>query len=165
MGPSETAGARVGDATSRPRDVRYYAVRFVVAAVIGLQLFLIARAYWAPQDTFGFQMFPEASEWQAEVYRVTPAGRVDVREQWPGGYEWHELVTVRGLGTPFAQANAGYGAESTLDMFQKALDWVAANTPDDNETLWLEADVTVWHNGASPAELKFRSGVREAGSE
>ena len=109
-----------------------------------------------------WQMFPEASTWQATIVRVTSAGeRVDVREPWPGGYRWGDLVDERGFGAPFAEQDAGYGAAATLDTLQHALDWVAANTPGDGETAWLEAVVTYRHNDDPPTTVRLRSPVRD----
>ena len=88
---------------------------------------LIVRGYLEPHPVFAFQMFREASSWQADIYRVTPAGeRIDIRDDWPG-YEW------------------------------SALDWVAENTPLDRETVRLEADVTYWENERGPFFVTFRS--------
>ena len=130
----------------------------MIAVVIGAQLAAIAAAYRNPHPVFGFQMFSEASSWQADIYRVTTDGdRHDVRTGWPGGYDWSELVRTRGLGAPFARQHASGGLDSTFDFFQEALDWVALHTPDDGETRWLEAEVTYWDNDRGPFQRSFRS--------
>ena len=140
------------------RDRGWWMRRVVVAGVVILQLFLVVRAYWADHDYFGFQMFPESSRWQAVVSRVVTDGiRHDVRDPWPGGYRWHELVTTRGLDRPFERRHADTGLASTLDFFDKALDWVARNTPADRETVYLEAVVTTWDNGRDPVTRIVRS--------
>lgn len=140
----------------RPRTRRIAAITIVM-----LQLALIVRAYSAPIDTFGFQMFPESSQWQADVYRVLVDGtRVDVRDPWPGGYRWEELVTARGLGVVSVLHHADAGLEATVWLFDAALDWVAANTPEDRETVQLVAELTLIHNGREPTTLILESEPR-----
>ena len=39
--------------------------------------------------------------------------------------------------------------------------WVAANTPRDRETRYLEAEVTAWHNDDPVRTQVLRSGIRE----
>ncbi len=129
--------------------------------VVVIQLVLVVRAYSEPIDTFGFQMFPESSQWQAEIYRVLPDGtRVDVRDPWPGGYRWDDLVDARGLGAPFALHHADAGLAATVHLLDAALDWVAANTPDDRETVRLVAEVTLIHNDRSPVTVVLESDAR-----
>jgi hypothetical protein len=140
----------------RPKTRRVAAV-----VIVAVQFALIARAYSAPIDTFGFQMFPESSQWRADVYRVAADGtRIDVRDPWPGGYRWEELVDARGLGTPFVLHHADAGLDATVWLFAAALDWVAANTPDDHETISLVAELTLIHNGRSPTRLLLESDRR-----
>src|SRR3954467_9354746 len=71
--------------------------RWVVAAVVALQLAFVVAAYSSDHKVFGFQMFPEASTWSADVVRVTADGRrIPVERPW-AGYRWEELV--RGSGS------------------------------------------------------------------
>jgi hypothetical protein len=147
-----------GGAEPRRRWIR----RIVSVVVVAAQLTLVVLAYGADHAVFGFQMFPESSEWQAEVVRVTADGRiVDIRDEWPGGYRWDALVGGRGLSNPFDRSHADAGLASTLDFLDHALDWVADNTPADTETLYLEARVTVWDNGRGPDVTTLRSDLRE----
>lgn len=130
--------------------------RILAATIISAQLLLVVRAYSADHAFFGFQMFPESSEWQATIERQLPDGTlVDVRRPWPGGYAWGDLVQGRGLGDPFSRHHADTGLDSTLDFFGSALEWVAVNTPADFETTALIATVTVWHNGRTPESIRF----------
>jgi hypothetical protein len=151
--------------TPRPGG-RWWTRRAVVGLVVAAQLVLVVRAYWADHDVFGFQMFPESSQWQAEIVRVDADGtRHDVRDPWPGGYRWGDLVTSRGLGDPFTRGHADTGLASTTAFLRAALDWVARNTPDDPETVYLEAVVTLWDNGRGPRNEVYRSVIRtQAGS-
>ena len=135
--------------TRRDRNVRW-ARRVVVVGLVVLQLVLVARAYWAPHKEFGFQMFPESSQWQADIVRVTAGGeRISIEEEW-SGYRWNELVPGRGLYNPWRRHHADAGIENQLEFLDEALVWVAANTPDDTETVRLEATVTVWPNLGPP---------------
>ena len=130
--------------------------RAVVVLVVAGQLAALIMAYQAPHPIFGFQMFSEASDWQADIYRVTAAGeRIDIRTDWD--YEWSDLVRGRGLGNPFVRHHAASGLVSTFDFLQEALDWVALNTPLDDETHRLEAEVTYWDNGRGPQFRLFIS--------
>ena len=147
------------------RSRSWWARRVVIAVVVVAQLVLVGRAYWADHDVFGFQMFPESSEWQATIYRVDESGsRHDVRDPWPGGYRWPELVEGRGLGFPFSRSHADTGLASTIGFLDAALDWVARNTPADTETVYLEAVVTTWHNGRQPQQVVLTSVERSRAS-
>lgn len=130
--------------------------RAAAIAVVALQLFLVVRAYSADHAFFGFQMFPESSEWQAVIERELADGtRIDVRDPWPGAYRWGDLVSGRGLDAPFHRHHADSGLDSTLHFFSEALRWVALHTPEDQETVRLVASVTVWHNGGPPRSIFF----------
>jgi hypothetical protein len=136
----------------------------VFTGLVSAQLFLAVRAYWAPHMEFGFQMFPEASQWRAEIVRVTDDGeRIAVtgpEDDW-SGYRWDELVVDRGLASPDRRRHANGGVDSQLAYLDEALDWVAANTPDDRSTRYLEADVTVWRNLGPAEHVTLRSEDRE----
>jgi hypothetical protein len=133
----------------------------VVAAVVVLQLALVARGYWSDHKQFAFQMFPESSTWRAEVVRVTADGRrVPVEQPW-SGYRWDELVPKRGLSYPSLRHHADAGIDNQLAFLDAALDWVADNTPRDAETRYLEATVTSWHNADAPRVRVLRSEIRE----
>jgi hypothetical protein len=96
--------------------------RIAAIGIVVAQLLLIVRAYSAPIDTFGFQMFPESSQWQADIFRVLPDGsRIDIREPWPGGYRWEQLVDARGLGSPFTLHHADAGLDATVHLLDAAL--------------------------------------------
>ena len=129
--------------------------------VIGLQAFFIARGYWADHKEFAFQMFPESSTWRADIVRVTADGRrIPIDDPW-FGYRWEELVRNRGLSYPSVRHHADAGLDNQLAFLRSALDWVAANTPRDEETVRLEAAVTAWHNDDPPETEVFRSDERE----
>jgi hypothetical protein len=135
--------------------------RIVVVGVVAAQLFFVARGYWADHKEFAFQMFPEGSTWRADVVRVTRDGRrLPVEVPWAGGYRWDQLVPDRGLSTPSIQRHADAGLDNQLAFLRSALNWVAAHTPRDHETRYLEARVTAWHNDDPPRTEVFRSGVR-----
>jgi hypothetical protein len=135
--------------------------RVVVVAVVVLQLGLVVRGYWSDHKPFAFQMFPESSTWRAEVVRVTADGRrVPIEQPW-SGYRWDELVRDRGLSYPAIRHHADAGLRNQLAFLASALDWVAANTPRDAETRYLEATVTAWHNADPPRVDVLRSRVRE----
>lgn len=142
--------------------LRVVSRRVVVVAVVLLQLGLVVRAYSADHKEFGFQMFPEASTWRADIVRVTTDGRqIPISEPWPGGYRWNELVTVRGLAYPGVRHHADAGVDSQVAFLDAALAWVAGHTPLDGETRYLEATVTYWHNADGPRVVVLRTDDRE----
>jgi hypothetical protein len=150
--------------TTAARDTqgRILARRAVVLAVVVLQVALVLRAYWSDHDELGFQMFPESSTWQADVVRVTDTGeRVPVDDPWPGGYRWEDLVRLGGLRYPAGRHHADAGVDSQLAFLSAALDWVAANTPADAETAYLEAVVTYCRNVEGPFQRVLRSHERD----
>jgi hypothetical protein len=141
--------------------VRVVGRRVVVVGVVLLQLGLVARGYWSDHREFAFQMFPESSMWRADVFRVTAQGRrIPVEVGW-AGYDWDRLVQDRGLSYPSLRHHADAGLQNQLAFLQAALDWVAANTPRDHSTRYLEAKVTAWHNADPPRVEIMRSRVRE----
>jgi hypothetical protein len=132
----------------------------VFIAVVLVQLAFIASGYWSDHKQFAFQMFPESSTWRADVFRVTAGGgRVPIEVPWDG-YRWDELVRTRGLSYPSVRHHADSGLDNQLAFLDAALDWVAANTPRDRETRYLEARVTAWHNDDPPRVEVLRSHVR-----
>jgi hypothetical protein len=134
--------------------------RVVFIALVALSLAMVVRAYWAPHMEFGYQMFPEASEWRADIVRVTDDGeRLSIDEPW-FGYEWSDLVRGRGLTTPGRRHHADAGIDNQLEFLREALDWVAHNTPDDDQTVRYEADVTIWRNMGDPQQLTIVSDER-----
>jgi hypothetical protein len=146
-----------------PTDPRWRIVlrRVVVAAVVLAQLALVARGYRSDHKELAFQMFPESSTWRAEIVRVEADGdRVPIDEAW-SGYRWHDLVEGRGLGRPDVRHHADAGLDNQLAFLDSALDWVAANTPRDERTRYLEATVTVWHNTDPPEVVVLRSDDRD----
>jgi hypothetical protein len=141
--------------------VRVIGRRAAVVAVIAVQLGFIVRGYFSDHKEFAFQMFPEASTWSADVVRVTADGRrVPIEQPW-SGYRWAELVPNVGLRYPGIRHHAYAGVDNQLAFLDSALDWVATNTPRDDETRYLEARVTAWHNDDPPREEVFRSDVRD----
>jgi hypothetical protein len=134
--------------------------RIVFVGVIMLQLALVVRAYWVPHKEFGFQMFPEASSWQADIVRVTADGdRVPVDRPW-FGYDWNTLLPERGLSSPWLRHHADDGLDNQIAFLDEALDWLAANTPRDTETRYYEATVTTWLNLHGPTTTTLRSSDR-----
>lgn len=140
---------------------RVWARRVVVLLVVVAQLGFVARGYWSAHKEFGFQMFPEASSWRADVVRVTDDGkRIPVSQPW-SGYRWDALVPVRGLAYPAVRHHADAGVDNQLAFLDAALDWVAEHTPRDHETRYLEATVTYWHNDDGPEVVVLRSETRD----
>ncbi len=153
-GPTRSSGAH--------RSTRWWARRFVIASVVAVQITAVVAAYGTTHTPLGWQMFPASDEWEAEIVRVTVDGeRRDIRDPWPGGVQWSTVVRNHGLADPFRRHPATYGIETTLDFLEGALEWVAHHTPDDSETIRLEAVVTYWENGRGPHRAVLVSSDRE----
>ena len=128
--------------------------------VVVVQLAFIVAGYSSDHKTFAFQMFPEASTWQADVVRVTDDGRrVPVSEPW-AGYRWDALVPDSALTYPEVRHHADAGLDNQLAFLDAALDYVADHTPRDEETRYLEARVTTWNNTDAPEVTVLRSDDR-----
>ena len=158
-----------GSVTRRIERPRWRArlVRGAFVVVLAAQALLILRSYDDPHNFFGFQPFNESSTWRADIVRVTTDGeRIPVDEPWPRGsgaqsYDWDELVGWRVLQHPERTKHAYSGLDASLDFLGEALDWVADHTPDDTETLYLEAEVTGHRNTRGPEHRTLRSEERE----
>jgi hypothetical protein len=148
------------DALARPRwRVRAAAACFLVA--VGGQVAFALNGYRDPHKFFAFQPFNESSTWQADIVRVTRDGeRVPVDENW-GGYDWNTLVDMSALQNPDRMRHAYMGVDATVDFLDAALDWVAANTPADHETRYLEARMTYHRNAGSAEHVVLRSRDRQ----
>lgn len=140
-------------------------VRVFFAVVLLAQAVLVLRSYDDPHNFFGFQPFNESSTWKADIVRVTADGRrIPIDEPWPSDgdrYDWDDLVGWRVVQHPERTKHAYSGLDASLDFLDEALDWVADHTPDDTETLYLEADVTGFRNTRGPDERVLRSDERE----
>lgn len=135
-------------------------VRIFFAVVVVGQAVLVLRSYDDPHNFFGFQPFNESSTWEAEIVAVQPDGtEIDLRDGWYG-YDWNELVHISALQHPWRQRHAYSGIGTTLDFLDEALDWIAANTPRDTTTAYLEARVTYFRNTEGPHRTVLRSEVR-----
>lgn len=124
--------------------------RVVVAAVLVAQAFLLVRGTWADHAEGAWRMFPEASEWRADIVRIGDDGdRVPVDDA-----EWNRLAGVRGLADPSVRHHASGGVDSQLAFLRAALDYVAIHDGADGP---LEATVTYWRNGRGPTTVVYRS--------
>lgn len=151
--PSEQQHPPVG-----PHSARVWARRLVVVGVLGAQAFALLHGRSDPHKVYAFQMFAEASRWKADIVRVTHDGRrVPISEPWPGGYTWNELVRGRSLNNPSRLHHADASLAGTLDFLQEALHWVADHTPLDEETAYLEAEVTTSYNRRPLTTVIMRS--------
>jgi hypothetical protein len=139
---------------------RMYLAGAFCAAVVAVQIGFALNGYREPHKLFAFQPFDESSTWRADVVRVTWDGRrLPIGAGWDG-YDWDELVAMGALRNPGRLRHASRGIDSTLAYLDEALDWVAAHTPDDHRTRYLEADVTYYRNTRGPHHVVLRSGER-----
>ena len=122
--------------------------RAVVGSVLLAQAFFLVRGASADRAELAWRMFPEASDWRADITRdgepVTDA-------------EWGRLVRGRGLGRPSVRHHADAGVDNQLAFLRAALDWFAAHDGVDGR---VEATVTYWHNDDPPETVVYRSAGR-----
>jgi hypothetical protein len=146
----------------RPRWRVRAAATFCLVAIT-VQVGFALNGYREPHKFFAFQPFNESSTWRADIVRVTWGGRrVTLDEPW-AGYDWDSLVQMSALRHPERLRQAYMGVGATVDFLDDALDWVAANTPADRETRYLEARVTYYRNTRGPRVVVLRSADREPG--
>jgi hypothetical protein len=119
--------------------------RLVVGAVLATQAVLLVRGGRADHAELAWRMFPEASDWRADIMR--DGERV-------ADAEWNALVQGRGLGNPSVRHHADAGIDSQLAFLRAALDWFARH---DGEPGRVEATVTYWRNGRAPQTVVYRS--------
>lgn len=154
-------GAVGSDRIVRPRWRAGLVRGFVVVVLVG-HAALLVRGYWDPHKYFAYQPFNESSTWRADIVRVTSDGRrIPIEEPWPGGYDWDELVRWGVLERPDAMRHAYMGVGASVDFLDQALDWVADHTPDDHETLYLEATTEAYRNTRGPEVHVLRTEPRE----
>lgn len=125
---------------------RVIARRLIVGAVLVVQAALLVRGITSDHQEFAFRMFPEASDWKADIVQVTDAGdRAPIDEG-----EWARLVPQ--MAQPSVRQHADAGVANQLAFFRSALDWVARRTG-----AHLEATVTYWRNTRGPTTVVYRS--------
>ena len=159
--PAGTSGS-ADPAVHRSRW-RIRGAKILFVAVVATQVVMAVNGYRDPHKFFAFQPFNESSTWQADIVRVTTGGdRVPIDESW-SGYDWNSLVDMAALQNPQQLRHAYMGVGATLDFLGEALDWVADNTPDDHDTVYLEATVTYFENTDGPHHVVLRTDERERG--
>ncbi len=160
--PTAEKETEQAEATTARPPWRARAARVFFVVVLLAHAVLIVRAYHDPHKFFGYQPFNESDTWQADLFRVTTDGErmPIVNGRWLD-YSWDDLVGVPRLTRPGRLRHANSGAAATIDFLDEALDWVADHTPDDTETLYLEAEVTWFRNTRGPHHTVVRSEDRE----
>jgi hypothetical protein len=133
--------------------VRVRARRIVVAAVLVTQALLLVRGISSDHKELAFRIFPEASEWRADIVRVAADGTHTPIDD----ATWATLVRGRGLDHPSVRHHADAGIPNQLAFLRSALDWYAAHDGVDGT---IEARVTYWRNLRGPTEVVYRSATR-----
>jgi hypothetical protein len=159
--PAPADRGATASASERSTIRRVGAAVTLIAAVV-LHASLIINGGSDPHKRFGFRPFAESDTWQAEIVRVTSSGeRLAIDDgTWP--YEWNDLIGAVELRSPWRIRHANGGARTTVDLLDRALDWLVENTPDDPMTVRYEARVTVVHNAGPPYEIELIGAEREA---
>lgn len=151
----------VNDTSRRPAWRRRLAVVTFVSA-LALHAAFIVQGGSDPHKRFGFRPFNDSDEWQVDIVRVTADGESLPITDGTWAYEWNELVGAKKLLSPWRSHHASGGAAGTIDLLDKALDWVVENIPDDPDTVRLDATVTVVHNRDDPRVTMLRGAQRRA---
>lgn len=145
-------------------------VAFAACWIAG-QATLVLTAARRADHAFGFRMFPEASTMRVHLLRELRAGRGPVpapRGEWGARdaagqlrhFSWRDRVRDPVLASLDARVFASYGAGTQLARLQRALDDVADHVPEDDETVRLRADVTIWYDGHDPTTVTLESHTR-----
>ena len=133
--------------------LRVRARRAVVGAVLVAQAALLVRGIHADHKELAYRMFPEASDWRADIVRVSSSGeRVPVDDR-----AWSALVRGRGLDHPSVRHHADAGIANQLAFFRSAVRWFADH---DGDRSVIEARVTYWRNMRGPTVVVYRSDGR-----
>lgn len=122
----------------------------IVGVVLAVQALLIVRGMWADHPVFAWRMFPEASEWRADIDRIEPDGtRVPIDDA-----TWARLVRGRGLDDPSVRHHADDGIDNQLAFLRSALRWYDDH---DGARGAIEARVTFWRNLRIATHVVYRS--------
>ena len=124
--------------------------RVIVGAVLTVQALFLVRGIWADHPVFAWRMFPEASDWRADIARVGTDGRRTPIDD----AAWSQLVRGRGLSNPSVRHHADAGVDNQLAFLRSALRWYADH---DGKPGVIEADVTYWRNVRGPTRIVYRS--------
>jgi hypothetical protein len=133
------------------------------------QAALVLTAGLRADHIFSFRMFPEASTLEVHLSRVTGEFSLPVpRGEWAAKdsagqlrhFSWRDRVRDPVLESVDVPVFASYGADTQLARLQRALDDVADNIEQDDETLRLRADVLISKNGREPYSVTLFSHVR-----
>lgn len=122
----------------------------IVGAVLAVQALFLVRGIWADHPVFAWRMFPEASDWRADIVRVSADGARDPIDD----ATWSTLVRGRGLDDPSVRHHADAGVDNQLAFLRSAIRWYADH---DRKPGVIEADVTYWRNVRGPQHVVYRS--------
>jgi hypothetical protein len=143
-------------------------IAFAVAWLLG-QGVLVFTSGSRPDHIFGFRMFPEASQLQIRLARLTESGeRPALDGEWSAldsagqlrHFSFRDRVRDPVLGSLDTRVFAAYGADTQLARLQRAIDDLAEHTPEDAETLRFVAHVSVWRNGREAVTYTLQSALR-----
>ena len=129
---------------------RVRARRLVFVGALVAQAVLIVRGADSDHAVLAWRMFPEASEWRADLVRIDSAGE---RHPIPDSV-WARDVRTRRLWNPSERHHADAGIDNQLAFLQAAIDWYADRTADADV---VEARVTYWRNADPPRTIVLRS--------
>lgn len=157
---------------SAPERRRILRAGFAAAWLVA-QGALIATAGSRPDRAFGFRMFAESGTVRLHVERVLDdGGLIPIGEDgaWeardcagePHRFEWGHLVAYPAPWALDGELHSPYGTRAGLAQARAALEWVAAHTDGDCQTLGYRAVVEVRRNGGAPErhEIAVERAVR-----
>ena len=127
----------------------------VFFGLLAVHAVLLVFGAFDDHKRFGFRPFNESDTWSAEIVRVTATGERLAIDDGTWEYHWNDLMDGTVLRNPWRTRHADGGARSTVDLIDRALDWVIDNTPNDPQTVRLEATVVVVHNAGAPEVIEL----------
>jgi hypothetical protein len=131
--------------------------KIVLVGALTVHGVLLVRGESDPHKLFGFRPFNESDSWRFDVVRVHADGSRHPVGDGTWAYEWNELIGANKLLGEGRLRHASAGAPASVDFLERALDWAVSNIPDDEDTVALEAEVTIYRNGRGPDEIELRS--------
>jgi len=129
------------------------------------QAALIATAGLRADHSYAFRMFEESSTVRVRVFRVLDDGGLlpVENEAWeardcagaPHRFAWGDYVRWPAPSRLDTTVLAPYGVAAALAEARGAVEWIAAHTRDDCQTLAWRAEVTTRRNGARAETVTF----------
>ncbi len=136
-------------------------------AFLALQVALIATAGRRANRSYGFRMYDESTSIQLHVSRVLDdGGLIPIEENsWDArdcdgtlrAFHWDDGLRYPAPARLDETMPAPYGRDSAIEITRAAMQWVAAHTGNDCQTLSFVGELTLTRNGRLPEVLHLEA--------